>query len=69
MSGLQTHAALAETHSDPALGKTYPPSWLSASIWGIAALFYLAGFYHRVSPAVMTDELMRAFGIGAAKSG
>jgi sugar phosphate permease len=69
MSDLQTHAALAETHSDPAPGKTYPPSWLSASIWGLAALFYLAGFYHRVSPAVMTDELMRAFGIGAGSLG
>ena len=31
--------------------------------------FYLAGFYHRVSPAVMTDELMRAFNIGAAGLG
>jgi sugar phosphate permease len=45
--------------------KSYPPPWLSWSIWGIAALFYLAGFYHRVSPAVMTDELMQAFGVGA----
>ena len=36
---------------------------------GIAALFYLAGFYHRVSPAVMTDELMRAFNIGAGGLG
>ena len=46
-----------------------PPSWLSWSIWSIAALFYLAGFYHRVSPAVMTDELMRAFSIGAGSLG
>jgi sugar phosphate permease len=50
-------------------GKTYPSSWRSWSVWGIAALFYLAGFYHRVSPAVMTDELMRAFSIGAASLG
>lgn len=41
------------------------PRWLSWSIWGIAALFYLTGFYQRVSPAVMTTELMRDFGIGA----
>jgi sugar phosphate permease len=46
-----------------------PPAWLSWSIWGIAALFYLAGFYHRVSPAVMTDELMQAFSIGAGSLG
>ncbi len=45
--------------------RKYPAPWLSWSIWGIAALFYLTGFYQRVSPAVMTDELMRAFGVGA----
>lgn len=47
----------------------YPPSWRSWFVWGIAALFYLAGFYHRVSPAVMTDELMSAFNIGAGSLG
>jgi MFS family permease len=47
----------------------FPPAALSWTIWGIAALFYLTGFYQRVSPAVMTDELMRAFGIGAAGLG
>jgi MFS family permease len=49
--------------------RQFPPAWLSWSIWGIAALFYLAGFYHRVSPAVMTDELMQAFSIGAGSLG
>jgi MFS family permease len=49
--------------------RRFPPAVLAWSIWGIAALFYLAGFYHRVSPAVMTDELMQAFGIGAASLG
>ncbi len=47
----------------------WPPAWRSWLIWGIGALFYLAGFYHRVSPAVMTDELMSAFGIGAGGLG
>jgi MFS family permease len=47
----------------------YPPAALSWSIWSIAALFDLAGFYHRVSPAVMTDELMSAFKIGGASLG
>jgi len=32
-------------------------------------MFYLAGFYLRVSPAVMTTELMRDFGIGAGELG
>ena len=45
------------------------PLRLSWWIWGIAALFYLAGFYHRVSPAVMTDELMQTFKIGAGELG
>ena len=49
--------------------ESYPPAWRSWLIWGIAALFYLAGFYHRVSPAVMTDELMGAFHIGAGGLG
>jgi MFS family permease len=49
--------------------KGNPPAWLCWSVWGIAALFYLAGFYHRVSPAVMTDELMSTFHIGAAGLG
>jgi len=46
-----------------------PPSWLAWSVWGTAAFFYLAGFYLRVSPAVMTNELMRAFGITAGDLG
>jgi MFS family permease len=46
-----------------------PPSWLAWSVWGVAAIFYLTGFYQRVSPAVMTSELMRSFGIGAKDLG
>lgn len=46
-----------------------PPLLLAGWIWAIAALFYLMGFYQRVSPAVMTDELMRAFSIGAGSLG
>ena len=49
--------------------KTRAPSWLAWSVWGTAAFFYLAGFYLRVSPAVMTGELMRAFNITAADLG
>lgn len=47
----------------------YPPGWLAWSIWGVGALFYLSGFYQRVAPAVMTNELMRDFGIGGASLG
>jgi MFS family permease len=53
---------------------TVPPkqpavSWRAWLVWGIAALFYLTGFYQRVSPAVMTTELMRDFGLGAKDLG
>ena len=44
-------------------------SWRAWLVWGIAALFYLTGFYQRVSPAVMTTELMRDFGLGAKSLG
>ena len=47
----------------------YPAALLSCAVWGIAALFYLTGFYQRVSPAVMTTELMRDLRIGAADLG
>lgn len=46
-----------------------PPSWLSWLVWGVAAFFYLSGFYLRNSPAVMTNELMRDFGITASQLG
>ena len=36
---------------------------------GVAATFYLAAFYLRTSPAVMTTELMRDFGISASQLG
>jgi sugar phosphate permease len=41
-------------------------AWL---IWGLAALFYIIGFFHRLAPAVMTRELMRDFDISAAALG
>src|SRR3954468_17838557 len=45
------------------------PAALSWSVWIVAATFYLAAFYLRTSPAVMTTELMRDFGIGASQLG
>jgi predicted MFS family arabinose efflux permease len=41
-------------------------AWL---IWSLGALFYLIGFFHRLAPAVMTQELMRDFDISAASLG
>jgi sugar phosphate permease len=52
-----------------ATGKSYPPPWLAWSVWGTAAVFYLAVFFLRAAPAVMTAELMRDFHIGGASLG
>ncbi len=54
---------------NPRTKESLAPLWRSWSIWGIAALFYLTAFYQRVSPAVMTSELMRDFHIGAKDLG
>src|SRR5579862_4779349 len=48
---------------------TKPPVWRSWTVWLIAAIFYLAAFYIRVSPAVMTTELMRDLHISAGNLG
>jgi sugar phosphate permease len=38
-------------------------------MWGLVANLYLVGFFQRVAPAVMVDELMTDFQIGAAVLG
>ncbi len=47
----------------------HPPAAVAWSVWGLAALLYLIGFYQRVAPAVMTDRLMQEFTIGASELG
>lgn len=49
--------------------KIHPPASLAWSIWGLGALLYLIGFYQRVAPAVITDQLMTEFSIGGAALG
>ncbi len=61
------HATAGETAGPAAPAASV--TWRSWAVWGIAALFYLTGFYQRVSPAVMTSELMRDFGLGAQSLG
>jgi MFS family permease len=46
-----------------------PPLRIAWIMWGLGALFYLMGFFQRVAPAVMTQELMRDFEIGGAGLG
>ncbi len=38
-------------------------------MWGLVAALYLIGFFQRMAPAVMVDELMRDFSIGGAVLG
>lgn len=46
-----------------------PPLRLAWTVWGVGALFYLMGFFHRIAPAVMTAELMQTFHISASALG
>jgi MFS family permease len=49
--------------------RSTPPLRAAWLVWGLGALLYLMGFFQRVAPAVMTDELMRDFSINAAGLG
>jgi sugar phosphate permease len=48
---------------------THPPAQLAFLMWGMAVAFYLFGFFHRVTPAVLTSELTRDFSLTAAMLG
>lgn len=50
-------------------GRGWPPPPLAWGAWGLGSALYLVGFFQRVAPAVMTGELMRDFGLGAAALG
>lgn len=47
----------------------HPPARLAWAIWSLGALVYLAAFFQRVAPAVMTEQLMAEFAIGGAALG
>lgn len=47
----------------------YPPAHVAWSVWALGAALYLAGFFQRVAPAVMTQELMAEFAIAATGLG
>ena len=49
--------------------KATPPLKVAWFVWGLGALFYMIGFFQRVAPAVMTEELMRDFNISATALG
>jgi MFS family permease len=47
----------------------YPPAYQSWITWGLGVAFYFSGFFHRMVPAVMADQLMVDFEIGATALG
>lgn len=49
--------------------KGYPRASLSWLVWGLGAVFYCYGFFQRVAPAVISDQLMTDFNMGAASLG
>ena len=49
--------------------RAHPPSIVAWTIWGLGASLYFIGFYQRVSPAVITNELTDAFALTAAGLG
>lgn len=49
--------------------KNYSPVLLAWVVWGLVATLYLLGFFQRMAPAVMVDDLMRDFSIGGALMG
>ncbi len=49
--------------------KGHSPRGLAWLMWGLVAALYLIGFFQRMAPAVMVDELMRDFSIGGAVLG
>ena len=61
---------MAAHAKDPAARAGLPPPLrLAWTVWALGASLYLAGFFHRVAPAVMTRELMAEFALAAAALG
>jgi len=47
----------------------YPPAYQSWLVLSLGTAFYFSGFFHRMVTAVMADQLMADFNIGAASLG
>ncbi len=49
--------------------KSYGPFWLAWLMWGFVAALYCIGYFQRMAPAVIADDLMRDFDLGGALLG
>ena len=58
-----------QSHSNNTASANFPPLHLAWLVWSLGALLYLIGFYQRVAPAVITNELMTEFALNAAALG
>ncbi len=56
-------------HGATNLPMHFPPLRLALVVWGLAASFYLFGFFQRVMPASLADLLMRDFSLSAVALG
>ncbi|MFA7281552.1 MAG: MFS transporter [Sterolibacterium sp.] len=65
----QQHIIMHQTSRTSEASPNLPPVALAWLMWGLGALLYLIAFYQRVAPAVITDQLMSEFAIGAAALG
>ena len=65
----QARQSRALSGGSGARSQAAPPLGAAFAVWGLAAALYLAGFYQRVAPAVITRELMAEFALGAAALG
>lgn len=67
------HATLRSyCHKNKTMSPTHhcpPPLRMSFIIWGLAAAFYLFGFFQRVTPGVLTEELSATFNLSRAALG
>jgi len=48
---------------------TFPPLRLAWLMWGFVAVFYCVGFFQRMAPAVLAEDLMRDFQLDGALLG
>ena len=55
--------------TNPMVTNSYPPLRMAWFVWGLGALLYFVGFFQRVVPAVLTEELMQEFSISASALG
>ena len=49
--------------------RSFSPLWLAWLMWGLVAAFYCIGFFQRMAPAVIADDLMRDFTLDGALLG